>query len=399
MSETEDAHASLEAKKISERAAATRDLARTGGLADAERMIAMANGDKSPSVRLYAAAAAVAILMRGRGAYGATRWTDDERKAVLSWVGSSDPARTPSLLLCYAAFPDTDVIKRLTRMLKDPRNGVRAGAATALRRMALSGAAVGESTELREWVGEALSNRKLPADAAVELVRLVGEAGWDVLLPKVRTFRAAMPEAVAEAEARCAERSTPAAWTGVWVDEGRDVLDETAAVRADWFVLGDDTTPENGHLAHGSRTFRRIWAPRPAAEGSHAALQADGRTWWRQEGKDLAQFVIDADRELAALADQAPILARFLESAEGATGMRARALLCARCGREQEALDILEGPLAAKKPRNDLYFVQGLALHGLGRASEARQAFEAYLEKAKKTEPWRAEAEALLADG
>ncbi|MCB9679795.1 MAG: hypothetical protein H6737_32110 [Alphaproteobacteria bacterium] len=396
MSETDDAHASLEDKKIAVRAAATRDLAKAGTYADVERLIGMAIGDKSPSVRLYAAAAAVAILMRGRGAYDQTPWTDAQRHDVLRWVGAGDPALTPSLLLCYAAFSDADVIQRLTRMLRDPRYGVRAGAIAAIRRMALSGAATREGTGLREWVGEALENRKLPPDVSVELVRLVGEAGWEVLLPRARKAPGNVGEALAEAEARCAERNTPAAWAGIWVDEGRDVLDESPAGRADWIVIGADAQPSGGTLARDGRVYRRIWAPRIADEGKHAAIQADGRTWWRMDGKALAQFVTDADHELVAHGEAVDAIAAMLEGVEGAGAVRARALLFARCGRADEALALLDPLLAQKKPRNDLYFLQALALRSKGDAKGARAALEAYLDKAKKTEPWRDEAEQLL---
>jgi len=393
MTVNDEARTALDEKQIAVRAAATRELALNGGFDDVERLVAMATEDKSPSVRLYAAAAAGSILMRGRGAYDQTQWTEKQRRSVLDWVGRSDPARIPSLLLSYAAFADTDVIKRLTRMLRDPRYGVRAGAAAAIRRMALSGACTREGPGLREWVGDALGHRKLPADAAIELVRLIGETGWSVLLPAARKIGASVEDVLTEASARCEERNHPKAWAGVWVDEGRDVLDERPAVTSDWLVIGEDVQPTDGELVHEGQTYRRLWAPRAGADGSHAAIQANGRTWWRREDKALIAFILETDKGLAS-ADAAE-LNRYVRGST-ATAMRARALVFARAGEGQPALDELSTALKAKKPRNDLYFIEGLAWRALGDGSKARESFGRYLEKAKKKDPWRAEAESLL---
>jgi hypothetical protein len=400
-----DPHGSLADKQIAVRAAAARQLARTGTFDDVEGLIGIAVDDKSPSVRLYAAAAAVAILMRGRSVYGGTPWSPAQRDRVLSAVAATDPARTPSLLLCYAAFPEPEVIKRLVRMLRDPRYGVRAGAAAALRRMALSGAATLDptaDTNLREWVGEALDHKKLPNDAAIELIHLVGEAGWDVLLPRVRKVAARAPqasEAAEQASARCAARDDPDAWRGVWLDEGRDVLDEKDPSESDdrdWFALGGALSPEGGRLSTHGRVFRRIWAPRPADEGRHAAIQADGRTWWRLEGKRLVEFVVSMDTALVEAEVDVDLVSRFLEAEEGAAAVRARALVLARYGRGEAALNVLEKPLSAKKPRNDLHFIEGLARAAMGDAAGAKQAWTRYLDKAKKNDPWREEAESLV---
>ncbi len=400
-----DPRSALGDKQISVRAAAARHLARIGEFDDVEGLIAMATEDKSPSVRLYAAAAAVSILMRGRGVYGGTPWSAKQREAVLSAVSTADPARTPSLLLCYAAFPETTVIKRLVRMLRDPRYGVRAGAAAALRRMALSGLATlqpDDHTNLREWVGEALDHKKLPTDAAIELVKLIGEAGWDVLLPRARKLAASTPsiaEAAEEASERCAARDDADTWRGVWLDEGRDVLDEKPASKEDdrdWFALGGTLSPEDGMLTAHGHTFRRIWAPRPADEGTHAAIQADGRTWWRLEGKRLVEFVVSMDTALVEAEVDVDLVSRFLDAVDGAAALRARALVLARYGRGEAALEVLEKPLSAKKPRNDLYFIEGLARAATGDDKGAKKAWKRYLDKAKSKEPWRAEAEALL---
>ena len=86
----------------------------------------------------------------------------------------------------------------------------------------------------------------------------------------------------------------------------------------------------------------------------------------------------------------------MIDAVPGAAAMRAAAILLVRTGHHDEALERLEQPLEGKRPRNDLYFLRGLALLGKGRTTEAHADLQLYLEKAKKSEPWREEASALL---
>lgn len=401
MGETEDPRVALGDKAVSKRAAGMRDLARVGGLDDALVLIGLAQTDKSASVRLYAASSAAEILMRHRGAHGQTRLSADMAAEVMRRVGSSDPASNPSLLVCYAAIPTPDVVQRLVRMLRDPRNGVRAGAGVAIRRMALSGAAPSEGPGLREWVAEAISSRKLPLDATIDMVRLVGEVGWTELGPAVRKLMAGdgvLQEAIGLALERLAERGRPEAWQGVWVDEGVDVMQLGEPTAPDWIVVDAATaasaTP--GGLVLDLGSARRIWAPRIKEEGVHPALQVGGRTWWRKEGPALVQLVDELDERISDDAAFAEVIGAGLAAMEGAAASRAMAILYVRSGRFAEALELLHGPMAQKKPRNDLYFLQGLALIGVGRGEEGRAALATFVERAKKKEPWRAEAERLL---
>src|SRR5690606_32336998 len=126
--------------------------------------------DASPSVRLYTAAAAADIVCRMRGVNGRARLTRQQRELLQTWVKTFDPGINPSLLMLLSAVADQSAVDRLGRMLKDPRNGVRAGAATALRRMSLSVAAADDML-VPMAVDKLLASRKLPADAVLDLVK------------------------------------------------------------------------------------------------------------------------------------------------------------------------------------------------------------------------------------
>lgn len=398
--ETEDPRDALQNGDVTAKTAGARDLARVGTVDDVPALLEAVRGDKSPSVRLYAAAGAAEILARHRGAYDQESLPNDVKARILADVQSVDPGRAPSILLCYAAFPDAAVLKRLVRMLREPRQAVRSGAGAALRRMALSGATTREGPGIREWVAEALRHPKLPSDAAADLVRLVGEAGWTELRPLVERglgLEGAVGEATTTAIERLDQRNAPSAWDGVWVDEGLDVLQVGQAdPEGSWLAL-DTPEPVGTTLELAGGTARRIWAPRLGEEGVHEALQVDGRTYWRLSGKRLIGFVTEQDAALAGRPDAASWLLDAVDEVGGAPALRAAALVCVRTGRHDEALQRLEKPLSAKKPRNDLRFLQGLALLGVGRTADGRASLEAYLEKAKPKEAWRAEAEALLA--
>ncbi len=396
--ETDDPRAALASPDVATQTAAARDLARMGELADLQALLERVRTSKSPSVRLYAAAAAAEILARHRGLYGHPTWADADREGILRDIAAVDPGATPSILLCYAPFSTPEVLRRLGRMLRDPRQAVRAGVTTALRRMALSGASMDDDA-LPAFVGALLEQRRLAPDARVDLVRLVGEAGWHRLRPVIEA-QSRTPGPVQDAAHlaldRLAMRERPEAWEGIWVDEERDVLQLAEPRDGPWLVLGD-VQPTDGELTIDGARARRIWAPRLGEEGSFEALQHRGRTYWRLAGDRLVGFIEERQHSLADHADAVPWMLAQLDERGNAAATRSAILLCVRTGRFEEALQRLERPLSTRRPRNDLHFLHGLAALGLGRREEGRAALARYLKKARKKEAWRTEAEALLA--
>lgn len=384
-------------KSVAVRAQAAQELGGTGALDDVLPLLELTQTDKSRSVKLCAAAAAADILARHRGAYGRPRVDDALAQPILKILGSVDPDALPTMLLCYAAFPTTDVIQRLTRMLRDLRRGVRSGAATSLKRMALSAAAFDEGTGLREWIGQALDHPRMPVDAAIDMIHLIGAAGWTPLRPKVE--RGLKNEVIAEtanlALDRLDLRENPATWTGIWIDEGRDVLELIEPIDGDWLSLENVKVDKGLGMLDGA-PMRRIWAPRLSEEGEYEAIQSRGQTWWRLGPERAVALVETQDRKLATQVGVEAVLLPMLDAQSGAGAMRAAAILLARTGHHDEALERLEQPLQGKRPRNDLYFLRGLALLGKGRTAEAHDDLRLYLEKARKSEPWREEARELL---
>lgn len=403
MSDTVDPRAALRDGDVSERASAARTLARTGGWLDLEELVRMAKEDPSASVRLYAAGAAADIALRARRAGELGR---DREAQVLDWVRAFDPDVNPSLLMLLSAVASGPALDRLGRMLRDPRNGVRAGAATALRRAALSAAS--DEVPLAQAAGALLANRKMPADALLELVKIVGEAGWDELTDAVRAASAAgrlHAPAAEEALQRLALRRDPGTWEGLWLSDGSDVY-ETGDERPveDWLAVVDgcawgragalgELELDRGRGRAGDLRLRIVWAPRAGAPEPSPALQGGGRTWYRADAKSLVACVEDLADDLSAPAASAAL--RELASLDGVQAQRARAILAWRAGDLRRASELLEALLDAPKPRADLFWYLARVRLDQGRREEAREALDRFLDQAGRRARHRKEAEEL----
>ncbi|MCA9495046.1 MAG: hypothetical protein KC621_34195, partial [Myxococcales bacterium] len=216
MAEGADPREALGSTDVAERTAAARELATAGTPADLELLLGLAQTDKSPSVKLYCAAAASEIATRDVLDAG-------RRQQVLDTLRAWDPGTNPSLVLVFAGVTDAGGLKRLGLLLRDPRRDVRTAAATAVRRMAsLPQAPKGLASEVGGW----LRSGKYPADAVAELIRLAGEQGWvsqqEAIRVGAKTGRAAA-EAADQALEWLAARQDPTSWDGTWMttDDGK----------------------------------------------------------------------------------------------------------------------------------------------------------------------------------
>lgn len=404
-----DPRVALRQGDVAERAAAARELAQAGTWEDLSELVTLAKEDNSPSVRLYTAAAAADIVCRMRSHGPAL--TSEQRTLVSDWVKTFDPGHNPSLLMMLSAVADGPTVDRLGRMLKDPRNGVRAGAAAALRRMALSAVSV-DDTRIPMAVDKLLAQvRRLPGDAVLELVRLVGEAGWaeleDALGPASGAGRLHGP-AAEEALERLRARREPSTWEGLWLADGGDVLEPVPErTIASWLAVVDgvavDASGELGpiELREGRGALRRrpvrlIFTPRVGESGIFRALQSEGTTWYLAEGKEL----LDAVETLVHDVPQgvARGMFRWLEGLEGVQAQRARALALWRAGDLAGAAALLTEQVEQKKPKADLFWFLARVRADQGDRAGAVAALDAFLERAGKRARFRKEAETLRAE-
>ena len=412
MAETMDPRESLGAPDVKTRAAAARDLALVGDLSDLERLVQMAVTDASSAVRLYAAGAASDIVSRHRSLDHQGKLTADMKTDILGWVGRTDPGVNPSLLMVLAAIPDERAINRLGRMLRDPRNMVRGGAAMAVRRMAMSSETIDDRL-LPAAIPKWFNSGKLPADASLELIRLIGEAGWPLSEQVTKAASAGRPHVAASQEAlqRLRARAEPEAWHGLWLSDGLDVLEVADAgstgAGSSWLAVTGNALVDakgekpwqlkDGRLVSGRQKLRMIWGVRAGGDERFVALQSSSRTWWRQDGKALTETIGEIGGSLPRAAAAA---ARrwLLEGDEAPTVPKriADAVLQWRAGDAAGATEALREMAAAKRPRKDVHYWLARVLADQGDRADALAELEIFLTKAKaKKDRWRQEARDL----
>lgn len=412
MRETDDPRVALHGKSLPKAAAAARDLGRMGTWDDVPGLLDVANTHRRTGLRLAAAAAAADILHRYRtGAAGTL--PPGARDTILDWSKRTDPGYNPSALMVLAAFPESAVIDRLGRLMRDPRADVRAGAGVAIRRMALSHTDL-SGGPLRRAVGAWLTHRKTPADSLTELVRLVGDLGWSehrqAALDAAGTS-APVTEAVETASARLTSRAEAASWDGLWVSDGLDVFEQDEADRSSsWLLVGEGTASLDGKKPVPAKltdeglsvkklgTLRMVWAPRLTDPESVPVLQGAGRSWYAvTDPAAVLAWLEQTHPDLSA--EQAPAnagLLRAFDDAEGAAADRGRAIARLVVGDVDGALAALASLTTGKRPRADLYYWLGRAHQAAGSPADARDAYAHYLERAGKKAVFRSLAEAAL---
>jgi len=412
MSDPVDPVKGLRKGDVKSRAAAARALVEAADWDALEPLVHAAKTDKSPSVRLYAAAAAADIAARHRGAAGQQAMSQAQADQVFEWLKGVDPVQNPSLVLLLGALKPTRGLKRLGRILRDPRNIVRTAGAAGLRRMALSGAS-GTDEAIAEAVGGWMDAGRLAPDMVLELIHLVGECGWSGFESRLQKAAGAGRPHVAATEqalARLAARRDLAGWDGVWASEGRDVLEPGGKGTIEWFLIaeskwlrpvagaapGDLTLDGVGARVGGDRV-RRVYAPIVGSQEQGEALQVQGFTYWRKTAKELVEEVESMMDGVALIGEGAAVIADWVLEVDGTLAQRAAALLRWRAGKVAGARELLEQLTAHKRPRNDLFWWLARIQVDDGDAAGARRSLDRYLGKASKKDPYLAEAQALLA--
>lgn len=404
--ETDKPRVSLHDKDVATRAAAARDLSRTGTAEDVLPLLEAAKAEKSPSIRLCAAAAAADVALRH-----AADLDDVTRAAVVKAVTSVDPGSNPSLLMVLAAVPSPDVVRRLGRILRDPRYDVRAGAATALRRLAISGARAdadalaGLEKEVRGW----LRGGKHPPDVMIELVRIAGEAGLTALRDVIVDLgsRPELAEVVDEAVERFDARGDTSRWGGFWVSWGVDVLQPEPDHLVDWIALDGTVGTKPGgsqctlRLADtpslSDEPVRLVWAARPGVDPLLPAFQADGVAYWRVACKSLVSACSEVLPAIEEVGQAASVVAAELASVEGVSAKRLRGRLLWRAGTVDEALPLLTELTEGAKPRGEDLWVLAHVHDELGHTDAARIAVAKAIALAPQACSWRDDAESLAA--
>lgn len=401
--ETRDPVASLSASKLSERAAAGRDLSKVGTPDLIERLIDMAQRDASPAVRLTMASAAADILSRYRVGPAAAAVTPEHRRALLGTIRAVDPGVNAGLFSMLACLGVPESFAHIAVGLRDPRGGVRMGASVGLMRLCMSIQTQGDAGLERDVVA-LLRDRRLKPDALAEVARVCAAVGYRSARPALAelALSGVHGEAVATALDVLASTTTPLC--GAWLSDGLDAGEVNPEGVRPAVLWAFDATGVVEATAEGWRQLpgltpsgaRRMFIRRVGEPEAGPAVQIGGRTLYSANETDTLEAIDLASRAdtlrgdaltpADMVAPEALIACAALLPGleESGPALRARGLLLARAGRWQEAAEALEQATNAKRAPADTWFLLGELLLALGRAEEARPCWETFLRKEKR---------------
>lgn len=416
--ETSDPHKALAGKSIHDRCAGARDLARYGTHQDIPALVALAQEDRSPAVRLGAAGAAADILSRYRTGPRVEQLDTARRRALFDLFKGMDPGVNAGLFSLLACIGLPEGFQRIAAGLRDPRGDVRLGAAIGLLRLCESAAAEGD-LGLEAEVVNLLRDPRLKPDAAAEVAWVAARVGYRAARGAIGALSLAGAPAELRDRALDLLQDLEQPLRGAFVTDGRDAGEVDphpcrptgfAAFSDAGTLMGDGEDASawaylDGILPGG---LRRMFVRRVGDAEPGPTFQLEGRTWTLASEEQVlaaAWAIARADElEWAAPGVSAPspleanaaaILDPWLP--QDAPGDLARGLLRARAGDLTGARAALVAAAEAKKkvPPEARYFL-GRLLHAAGELEPAREHLQAFLARARKKDPRRDAAEALV---
>lgn len=394
--ECEDLDAALMDKSVAVRAAACRDLSRVGQPARLIQLIEMAGHDKSPAVRLGTSSAAADILSRYRLPATRADLPDADRDRLLTAMNRVDPSVNAGLFPMLACLDHERSFSRISVGLRDPRRGVRLGAAVGLLRYVSSIVKAGDQ-KLEDDVLDCLSDNRMLPDSIAELARICAAGGYTKALRALETLDLGgqLQELVDQAitQLRLASERP----VGLWVTDGLDAGEiNPDAVRIEVLLVTETTMHRRvlggDWVSVDPRTIlRRMWLRRAGAATPVSAVQADGQTWYQPLDTELEPALGIGEVELtpktAIDGDLTPLLAPL---GEEPPGLRLRGLVALAAGQPALARDAFEAVIAAKKPPADIRTLLALAIEAADGPEAATAAWAEAVKKARPKSAWYA---------
>ena len=410
--ETPDPIAALKSKDIHTRAAGARDLSREGTPADIPLLVQLAREDRSPAVRLCTAGAAADILSRYRSGPRAAELSPETREELFTLFRGIDPAINAGLFSMLACIELPKAIERLAAGLRDPRGGVRVGAAIGLQRLAASMAHAFDP-DLEARIITLLGDDRLPPDALAEVARVsaaVGYQGAATAMGRI-DLPGAAGDVVTDAIATLDRIS--GAITGAWYSDGRDVGEVNPSPSHPPALLvvteaGGAVIEEGGRFRILKKLgqHRRMFVRKVGEDKPGRVLQTPGRTWYKGGDDQVMEAIGRAlDGFTLPWGAAEPLGPEWVSVAEaivpglpeeGTVGRIAAAMLHAAAGQPAQARADLEAAVGQKKCPAEAWFFLGEALAAAGEEAAARGAWETAIKRAKKKDPVVERAQARL---
>ena len=385
--ETQDPAAALTSSDIASRAAGCRDLSKMGTVEHLDSLAALASGDKSPGVRLSAAAAAADILSRCRCDDTRDLLSDDQRDEFVGMFSRIDPSQNPGIFPILACLDRPKSVTMICGGLRDPRADVRLGAAVGLMRLCASIRAA-EDSELEARITSLLADPRHQPDAVAQIARVCAAVGYSSATDLIRYLQLSGTHAETVMEALGVLDGAEHPLQGVWFSDGNDAgeTNPTPSMAPGLMVFD-----ARGALLHNGKNWavvtrfkatRRMFIRRVGEPEAGPAFQAQGRTFYAGFG-DIVTSLVSVDwsvpgRETKASMRALEALGAVLD--DSAAGHRTMAWLAMAAGQVEVARAALESAIAAKSTPVDCW----LSLGDLLWATDKKAASAHYATYAKK---------------
>jgi hypothetical protein len=388
--ETTDPMAAMASKDVAERAAACRDLSAVGQVEHLETLGGLVSSDKSPGVRLSAAAAAADILSRCRVGDSRAGLSDDQRDVFVATFSRIDPAINAGIFPILACLDRPRSLSMICGGLRDPRADVRLGAAVGLMRLCSSIRAVGDEA-LEQTVTSLLGDTRHQPDAVAQVARVCAAVGYLSATEFIRHLQLSGTHADMVVEALGVLDGAQHPLKGVWYSDGNDAGETNPSPTIGPALMVFDL---KSALFHNGRNWavqggfspdRRMFIRRVGEPVAGPAFQALGRTFYAGSG-DMIQALAGVDWSAPGKSTKAST--RAIDALgtclpDTAHGHRALALLAMSAGQPEVAQAALASAISAKGTPVDCW----LALADLLWESDTRAAvshYATYVKKAKR---------------
>ena len=283
--ETTDPIAALGSKSIADRAAGCRDLSAVGTVENLSDLASLAGTDKSPGVRLSAAAAVADILSRCRVGAARKQLDDDQRDVFLAMFSRVDPALNAGVFPMIATLDRPRSLSIIAGGLRDPRGDVRLGAAVGLMRLCSSQAVAGIQS-LEDSVVELLSDGRHQPDATAQIARVCAAVGYTSATEIIRHLQLSGIHQDMVIDALGVLDGGRHPLVGLWWSDGTDAGETNPSPSmANGLMVFDGT----GALAHDGKRWavagnfmpaRRMFIRRSGEESARPAFQTTERTFF-----------------------------------------------------------------------------------------------------------------------
>jgi hypothetical protein len=409
-------------KSIHDRAEGARQLALIGKTEHIAQLMAIAQSDKSPAVRLGCAGAAADILSRHRTGHARRKLTMPDREAILAEFRAMDPGVNPGLFAVLATLDVPRALDRIIVGLRDPRYDVRQGAGVGLLRYCTSGS-VARNERIPNKVIALLGDKRIRADVLAGIMRVCVACGWQAARGPIEQHLDRGDQVGKAAEECLALLDTqvdPETFLGAWAYMGLDAGEVRAKTRAERVLVfsegvalvgvrGESYTrttwalTDDGELVLGDgepERFRRMWLSLPGAEPVHA-FQTGGDTWYAADPEASVDLVLDwlASTESDSVADRKSMGAVLLPLLpDNAAGHKVAARIELASGLGAEAVVRVQAVLSKrKKPPAEFLWLLAQGQDQTGDTKAATKTWKQYLERAGAKGEHLAQAQARLA--